>query len=361
MVVYKKVGDYLILGQLPDGEMYLDRDNSITVLIAFNVMLFAVIFILTAMLVQRVVISGIQKVNRSLGLITKGDLTEVVNVCTNAEFRSLSNGINTMVGALKAAINEVASRIDSELAFANAVQLSVLPANSPSFQEGLSVYGGMYAAKKIGGDFYDFFMIDKHHLCIVIADVSDKGIPAALFMMQSKSLIKSFALTGLPVDEVFIKSNNALCENNGANMFVTAFIGTLDLRTGVLEHCNAGHNPPLIKTDRLSYQRLPSKCGFVLAGMPDMRYCKNQSMLKKGDKLFLYTDGITEAMNREGKLYGENRMTDFLNSLAADMSLEDLITAVKADVDRFADGAEQADDITMLAIEYHGKPEQESR
>ncbi len=357
MVAYKKAGDYLIVGQLPDNEMYFDRDNSITVLVAFNVMLFAVIFILTALLVQRVVISGIQKVNRSLAKITEGDLGEVVEVCTNAEFRSLSNGINTMVDALKEAIKEVASRIDAELAFANAVQLSVLPSDSSPFsdQDEFHVHGNMYAAKKIGGDFYDFFMIDKDHLCFVIADVSDKGIPAALFMMQSKSLIKSFALTGLTVDEVFYKSNNALCENNGANMFVTAFIGILNLETGTLEYCNAGHNPPLIKEQNGAYEWLPSKRSFVLAGMQDIQYPKMQMSLQKGDKLFLYTDGVTEAMNKEGKLYGESRLADFLNTSPDNLCLSDLITAVKTDVDGFADGAEQADDITMLAVEYIGR------
>jgi sigma-B regulation protein RsbU (phosphoserine phosphatase) len=197
-------------------------------------------------------------------------------------------------------------------------------------------------------------MIDKDRLCFVIADVSDKGIGAALFMMQSKSLIKSFALTGLPVDEVFFKANNVLCENNGANMFVTAFIGILDLSTGVLDYCNAGHNHPLIKRAQGSYEPLNSKRGFVLAGMPDMPYSKTQTMLKANDKLFLYTDGVTEAMNRESQLYGETRMTDYLNSLESGKSLSDMITAVKADVDRFADGAEQADDITMLVVAYEG-------
>ncbi len=352
MVAYKRTGDYLIVGQLPDTEMYLDRDNSITVLIAFNALLFAVIFILIATLVQRIVISGIQKVNRSLKKITDGDLDEVVNVSTNAEFRSLSGGINSTVGALKEAIKEVASKIDAELAFANAVQLSVLPTGALSSGHGCHVHGDMFAAKKIGGDFYDYFLIDNHRLCFVIADVSDKGIPAALFMMQSKSLIKSFALTGLGVEEIFFRANNALCENNGANMFVTAFIGILNLNTGALEYCNAGHNPPLIKKADGLYERLPSKRGFVLAGMADVPYAKSQTMLQAGDMLFLYTDGVTEAMNHDGQLYGEARMTDYLNKFNADMKLPDMISAVKADVDRFADGAEQADDITMLAVQF---------
>lgn len=355
MVAYKKVGDYLIVGQLPSGEMYLDRDNSISVLVAFNVLLFAVIFVLIAILVQKVVINGIQKVNRSLKKITEGDLNEVVNVSTNAEFRSLSNGINTTVDALKEAIREVAARIDSELAFGSAVQHSVLPSGALCSEEEYHVHGGMFAAKKIGGDFYDFFMIDKNHLCFVIADVSDKGIAAALFMMQSKSLIKSFALTGLPVDQIFIKANNALCENNGANMFVTAFIGILDISTGALEYCNAGHNPPLIKTAHGTYERLESKRGFVLAGMPEVRYSKSLITLQAGDMLFLYTDGVTEAMNKDGQLYGESRMTEYVNKLEPDMRLGDMIAAVKADVDAFADGAEQADDITMLAVHYCGK------
>ncbi len=207
-------------------------------------------------MVQSVVISGIYKINKSLAKITDGDLEEVVDVCTNPEFTSLSQGINTTVDALKKAIKEAESRIDSELDFARAIQHSAMPANDSLkiSKNTADISGGMFTAKEVGGDFYDFFMIDEDHLGFVIADVSGKGIPAALFMMVSKTIIKHFALTGITPAEVLYKTNNSLCENNEKNMFVTAIVGSLDLNTGEIVYANAGHNTPLISRESTGYQ-----------------------------------------------------------------------------------------------------------
>ncbi|MDD3363711.1 MAG: SpoIIE family protein phosphatase [Syntrophomonas sp.] len=359
LCAYKTYQGYLIIGQLPAEEMYLNRNSTITLLLVFNIILFAVIFALIAKLVQIVVINGIYKVNGSLGKITEGNLNEVVNVCTNEEFQSLSHGINTMVDALKAAITEAASRIDSELAFAKAIQLSALPSNFPAFpdREEFDVFAGMNTAKEVGGDFYDFFMINEEKLGFVIADVSGKGIPAALFMMVSKSLIKNYALAGLSVCEILSKANNTLCENNEANMFVTVFIGILDLKTGKLNYASAGHNPPLIQKEQGKFEWLSVKPCFVLAGMEDVPYAEQQIMLSPGDRLFLYTDGVTEAMNKVGQLYSDGRLHDLLKGMPPELDLTEMLAYIKADVDCFADGAEQADDITMLALEYRGTRE----
>lgn len=357
LLAYQTYQGYTIIGQLPTNEMYLNRNSTITLLIAFNVLLFAVIFVLIAKLVQKVVINGIYQVNQSLEKITEGNLDEVVSVTTNEEFQSLSQGINSMVDALKTAIQEAASRIDSELSFAKAIQLSALPARTQPYSNHpcFDICSRMYTAKEVGGDFYDFFMVNDNQLAFVVADVSDKGIPAALFMMVSKSLIKHYALTGISTKDIFYKTNNSLCENNSANMFVTAFIGIIDLKTGTLCYSNAGHNPPLISRKQGEYEWLKSKRCLVLAGMEDVPYSEMEIQLQPGDRLFLYTDGVTEAMNIEKELYSDQRLRNVLNQVPSEILIEDLLEVVKQDVDRFSNGAEQADDITMLVLEYKNK------
>jgi serine phosphatase RsbU (regulator of sigma subunit) len=334
--------------------MYLSRDSSITVLIIFNILLFTVIFFLVAKLVQVVVINGIYKVNNSLTQITRGNLEERVEVHTNEEFKDLSRGINETVAALKTAIREAASRIDGELAFAKAIQLSSLPSHFPAFpgRTEFDIYANMCPAKEVGGDFYDFFLIDGEKLAVLIADVSGKGIPAALFMMITKTLLKNLALSNSTLADVFGKANNSLCENNDANMFVTAFLGVLDLKSNVLSYINAGHNPPLVKRNGGFFEWLQVKRNFVLAGLEDVTYAEQQILLDKGDVVFLYTDGVTEACNKELEIYSDKRLETHLNDNAKGDTLKpiDIIESVRKSVDAFADGAEQADDITMLCL-----------
>ncbi|MDD4239217.1 MAG: SpoIIE family protein phosphatase [Desulfotomaculaceae bacterium] len=358
LIAYKKAGEYIIIGNLPSDEMYLSRNSTTTALIMFNILLFVVIFFLVARLVQLVVIDGIFKVNKSLAEITKGNLDEKVEVNTSEEFQSLSTGINGMVEALKEAIKEAAARIDDELSFARAIQLSTLPCHFPAFpnRADFDIFADMHPAREVGGDFYDFFLIGENKLAVIIADVSGKGIPAALFMMISKTLIKDLALTGITPAEVFTKANNSLCENNDTMMFVTAFMGLLDCKSGKLSYVNAGHNPPLIKKAAGGTERLPVKPGLVLAGMEDFKYVEQEIILAPGDVLFMYTDGVTEACNQALELYSDNRLLDELNSdaLEARSTAADIIEYVLQTVMNFADGAEQADDITMLALEYKG-------
>ena len=217
----------------------------------------------------------------------------------------------------------------------------------------------MQAAKEVGGDFYDFFLIDRTHLCVVIADVSGKGVPAALFMVIAKTLIKNHAQAGMSPKQVFEAVNDQLCENNEAGMFVTAFMGVLDVTDGSFTYVNAGHNPPLLSTGGAPYDWLKSKRGFVLAGMEHMKYSQQQITLFPGDSLLLYTDGVTEALNPREELYSEARLKAFVNSGRLDgCTLEKQLHLLRLELAVFADGAQQADVITMLILRLNEKGDQ---
>ena len=218
----------------------------------------------------------------------------------------------------------------------------------------------MTPAKEVGGDFYDFYMKDNEKtLCILIADVSGKGIPAAMFMMRAKTLLKSLTESGVSVTQIFEDANNTLCVGNDASMFVTAWEGLIDLESGQMHYACAGHNPPAVRRHDGSFQLLREKVGFVLAGMEDMRYKENTFVFEPGDTIFLYTDGVTEAVNKNGELFGEERLLQALND-AQDGSAKDLCQAVKAAVQAFSDGTDQFDDITMLAFAYRCPPAQKT-
>ena len=247
-------------------------------------------------------------------------------------------------------LSEAGARIESELNIAKGIQKNMLPSTFPAFPEykEFDIYASMTPAKEVGGDFYDMFLIDENHLAMVIADVSGKGVPAALIMMTARTLIKNTALNGYSVDEIYNKVNNMLCEGNTSNHFVTSWFAIIDLRTGKLEFVNAGHNPPLLYSQNNNrFEYLKTKPNLILAAMEDTKYMKHEITLQPGDKLFLYTDGVTEATNNNNELYGEKRLQDFLNS-HIEQDVEATITGVKKDIDNFAGKAEQFDDITML-------------
>lgn len=254
-------------------------------------------------------------------------------------------------------LSEEGARIESELNLANAIQRNMLPSIFPPFPDHkeIEIYANMKPAKEVGGDFYDMFLIDENHLALVIADVSGKGIPAALIMMITKTLIKNTALNGKPVDEVFQNVNNLLCEGNQSNHFVTSWFGILNLKDGKLEFVNAGHNPPLLYLNKEgSFQYLKTKPNLILAAMENTQYRKHEVVLEPGDKLFLYTDGVTEATNEKNELYGEERLQNYLNCHVEE-NVETTIKGVKNDIDRFAGNANQFDDITMLEFLFKEK------
>lgn len=251
-------------------------------------------------------------------------------------------------------------RIGAELNVATQIQADMLPRMFPAFPERkeFDIYASMNPAKEVGGDFYDFFMVDDDHLAVVIADVSGKGVPAALFMVIAKTLIKDHTLVGEAPGPVFTQVNEQLCEGNDAGLFVTGWMGVLEISTGNFTFVNAGHNPPLLKRAGEGFEWLKSRAGFVLAGMEGVRYRENTLQLHPGDQLYLYTDGVTEATDVNKELFGEERLQAVLNE-EPDLPVAELLPKIKARIDQFAGEAEQFDDITMLSLLYSGKEEQE--
>ena len=349
---------FQIIAVYPYSEAMVSRDVSINAFTVLQVVIFGALFALIYILVRKLVVKNIHKVNASLSAITDGKLDTVVDVRSHVEFDSLSNDINATVDTLKRYIKEAEERIDAELAFAKAIQHAALPSVFPPYpnRKEFEIYATMHTAKEVGGDFYDFYFIDDENLAFLMADVSGKGIPAAMFMMQSKTIIKSCAQSGMSIEQVFTVANEKLCEGNDAGMFVTAWMGILNTKTGKVLFANAGHNPPLVKHADGTYEYLKSRAGFVLAGMEGIRYRKNEIELAPGDAIYLYTDGVTEATDASNELYGEDRLHSILEKYK-DAAPQVICEEVKRDVDAFVDEAPQFDDITMLALKYNGEGE----
>ena len=349
-------GDGLMV-MMPDSEMYQYRDRQAYETILADILLFTVIYILVSLLVQMIVVDNLKLVNKSLAKITGGDFNEQVSVYDSSEFASLSNDINEMVTALKGYIDAAEKRMEQELLLARTIQASALPDNFDFQHGGFEIYATMDPAKQVGGDFYDFFFTGPNKVAIVIADVSDKGIPAALFMMQSKTAIRGLAETGTEMVEVFEKVNNELCDGNEAEMFVTGWMAIVDLVTGETECVNAGHEYPAVMNDGNGYSLLKDKHGLPLGCIEDIPFNSYKLKLEPGDCLYVYTDGIAEAINAQEEQFGTDRMLDVLNK-NKDASMADLLSAVKAAVDDFAGDEEQFDDQTMVGFRYNGMPKE---
>lgn len=256
------------------------------------------------------------------------------------------------------AITAEKERVNTELSVATRIQANMLPSIFPAFPERkeIDIYASMNPAKEVGGDFYDFFMVDERHLAIVMADVSGKGVPAALFMVIGKTLIKDHTQPGKDLGEVFTEVNELLCESNSEGLFITAFEGVLDLVSGVFRFVNAGHEIPYICKKDGRFEPYKIRAGFVLAGMEGMRYKCGEMQLGVGDKIFQYTDGVTEATNAHNELYGMDRLTEVLGENSA-LPPAELLPRIKEDIDRFVGEAPQFDDITMLCLEYKARME----
>lgn len=274
---------------------------------------------------------------------TSGD---EIGVMTNA-FHKMRDDLLDHIEMVKEAAADV-QKNRSELEIAEDIQQSALPVDFPH-NGAFEVYASMKAARQVGGDFYDFFFIGEDKFAVLVADVSGKGIPAALYMMTAKALIKNTAKYGMGISKVFVAVNNELCSGNHNNMFVTAFLAVLNLKTGVLEYVNAGHNPPCYRSAD-GYKLMDVNHNMVLGGLKDMQYAAQKIQMKKGDRIFLYTDGVTEAENKNGEFYGERRL---LNVLDRELqSPKNTVLSVERDLSEFTKDAEQSDDITMLELLY---------
>lgn len=303
---------------------------------------------------------------REQGAAGEKTAIEKLDIRTGDELEALSTSIKQMERDISSYIENLArvtsekERIGAELQVATQIQASMLPRIFPPFPDrpDINVYATMDPAREVGGDFYDFFLIDPFHFGMVVADVSGKGVPAALFMVIAKTLIKDHACSDPDPARVFTWANQQLCETNEAGLFVTAWMGILDLRTGIVEYVNAGHNPPVVTGEDGTLHYLKQKSGLVLAGMEDFVYQTASFQMKPGDRLFLYTDGVTEAMNPADELYGEERLLAWLNTHPS-LSVSETLHGLRKDIEAFSGGVEQSDDITMLLFEMAGRSESE--
>lgn len=285
-----------------------------------------------------------------------------LNIHTGDEIEELSEAIKTMEMEINDYIDHLTEvtaekeRMGAELNIATQIQASMLPCIFPAFPDRneFDIYASMDPAKEVGGDFYDFFLIDEDHIALVMADVSGKGVPAALFMVIAKTLLKNTAQSGISPKEVLSQVNTQLCENNEAEMFVTVWLGVMQISTGHMVCANAGHEYPAIRRVGGQYELLHDKHGFVLAGMEGSRYREYEITLEKGDSLFVYTDGVPEATNAENELFGTDRMLEALNQ-NPDAASEEVIREVQKAIEVFMKQAPQFDDITMLSMIYKGK------
>ena len=272
-------------------------------------------------------------------------------------FAALSAKTVQYIGEV-ARVSAEKERIGTELALATRIQADMLPNIYPAFPERteFDVYATMDPAKEVGGDFYDFFLVDDDHLCVVMADVSGKGVPAALFMMASKIILQNNAMLGKSPAQILTDTNAAICSNNREEMFVTVWLGILELSTGHMTAANAGHEYPVLRRPNGMFELVKDRHGFVIGGMEGVRYKEYSLELEPGAKLFLYTDGVPEATDAENELFDTSRMLDALNA-EPDASTVRILEIVREAVDAFVRDAEQFDDLTMLCLKYIGPGE----
>lgn len=244
--------------------------------------------------------------------------------------------------------------MEGQLKIASAIQLGMIPKEYPAFpmQNEFNIYGIMHPAKEVGGDLYNYFMIDEDHLGFTIGDVSGKGIPAALFMAMTNTLIKAIALSGLSPAEVLFKANNELCKDNDQSMFVTLFFAILNIKTGEVEFANAGHNPFIWMQNGQGVDYRKLSAGMVLAAFENFEFVNERLTLEKNDTIFMYTDGVTEAMNEQQQLFGEKRLLDLIQN-SGSRPIPELVEVTMNGLAGFVKGNEQSDDITILALRFH--------
>jgi sigma-B regulation protein RsbU (phosphoserine phosphatase) len=316
---------------------------------------------LVVVLIARSITAPLHLLAGATAAIAHGDFdVELPAVRSQDEVGTLSRAFLQMKTSLREHIKKLTEttaakeRIESELTIAHDIQMGLLPKIFPPFPDRseIDIFATMAPAKEVGGDFYDFFFVDHTHLCFVIADVSGKGVPAALFMAMSMALFKATARYGLPPDQILSRVNNELARENDSCMFVTSFLGILDTETGELTYANGGHNPPLhLRRDGVA--RLPASGSLMVGAMEDAPYRADRLLLQPGDSLFLHTDGVNEAMNANQEIFSDERLQCTLSDLNG-RPVKEVVYRVMADIRSFTGDAPQSDDITMMMIQYCG-------
>jgi sigma-B regulation protein RsbU (phosphoserine phosphatase) len=349
-------GMFLIVN-VPLAELFHDVLRNLCILLAFLLLSSALIALILYKVLRRNINEPISKLTETAQEISRGDLDKTIFLKEPSELVKLANSFNKMKMDIKTQLTELSKislekeKMASELAIAKSIQNSALPKDFPQ-DECFELVASMTPAREVGGDFYDFFPIDENHYAFVIADVSGKGITAALYMMSAKTAIKNMLQAGYDIEDAINRANKTICENNVEGMFVTAFIGIIDLTTGEVQYINAGHCSPLLK-DETGYKYFNTYLNLVLGAFAEYRYKSGSFKMEPGNRLFLYTDGITEAQTKEFKMYGEERLKKTLN--LKEMSLANTLSQIHKSVRNFAKGAPQSDDVTMLALEFHHK------
>ena len=355
-------GDLTFVMLLESNLVFAKRPQVMASMTLSAFVLLLVVYLIVFLLLNRLVARRIDEENGALALITGGDLEARAQAGGTREFESLTEGINVTVDALRGWIREAETRMDTELATARAIQESALPRTFPPYPDipRFDIYASMKAARQVGGDFYDFFLIgdsdsEQGKLGFVVADVSGKGVPAALFMMRAKALLRDYVGIGMELGEAVSEANRQLVEGNDADMFVTAWVGVLDYATGHIDYVNAGHNPPLVWQREGGWRWMRQKSGPML-GLFEVPYQAHELECVAGDTLLLYTDGVTEAFDVDENLYGEKRLLAVAEK-GYRLHPRELLESVRADVAEYSHDAEQSDDITILTHEVGVPPE----
>ena len=359
---------------MENHEQVVRKVRSLVTLIAWAVFLVGLVFyelwLRRFMRQFRSLLNGIIRMGR-------GDLESATFVPTSIdEFEQMQDEINRTRMALNQQMDTIRrmereqmelenqkkerERMIQELSMARQIQSSALPHIFPPFpdRKEIDLFASMDPARDVGGDFYDFYFIDEDHLCLLIADVSGKGIPAAMYMMVAKRILEDSARMQPSVSEILQKTNEALVESNQTDMFVTVWLGILEISTGTLTAANAGHEYPIIRKNSGRFELYKDRHGFVIGGMAGVRYKEYSLQLEPGDKLFVYTDGVPEATAGSGEMFGIERMVAALNTCGEGTS-EEILRNMRSTVDAFVGEAEQFDDLTMMCIEYKGPAKKE--
>jgi len=339
---------------VPVDEVRASSGISARTVLYADLIVFIALFAIVNLFITSKIVNKVEIMDRSLEKIIDGQLDEEIHLESSyKEFETLSNNINLTIGALKNYGLEIEKRMEDELLLAKSIQSNAVPTLFP-IEKNYNIYAMMRTAKDVGGDFYDYYKMNNGLVMFLIADVSGKGIPGALFMMRAKTIIKSLSATGSSIEEIVTRANKELLSENEAGLFVTAWIGVLNPTTGELKYVNAGHNTPLIKRAGGQYELFEGNHNLVLAGYDNYQFKSETVYLKKGDEILLYTDGVTEAVNTNNEQYGLPRLMHFANHTKY-FNAKQLLENISDDVFKFSAGkVEQFDDITMVSLRYDG-------